>query len=154
MYWDWFVFEQKDFYFEIHCFSQKIFILFITIFSRLFGFFGIVKNICCLKANLRLRACLAMCLIFQENRGWRAYKHVAYKKSVRCSSACIKDHAYLRNFFHWNKELKDLIAAEKEIVDRFFLQLELRGCCGIAHVLLYETVYMYTCLFELRPSVN
>ena len=29
---------------------------------------------------MRLRVCLAMCLIFQENRGWRAYKRVAYEK--------------------------------------------------------------------------
>ena len=54
--------------------------------KKIFGFLeffcGISEKILLLKGKLRLRACLTMCLFFQENRGWRAYKRVAYKKSV------------------------------------------------------------------------
>ena len=42
--------------------------------------------------QLRLGACLAMCLIFQENRGWRAYKRVAYKKVyMKLSKSRVED---------------------------------------------------------------
>ena len=45
------------------------------------------SNLMLLQANLSLRGCLAMCLIFQENPGSRAYKLVAYKKEMCISIA-------------------------------------------------------------------
>jgi len=54
---------------------------FLAFFLEKFGhFWHFFEKILLLRAKLRLRVCLAMCLIFQENRGWRAYKRVAYKK--------------------------------------------------------------------------
>ena len=44
-----------------------------------FLFSKIVEKKLLLGGKLRLKSCLAMCLIFQENPGSRAYKHVAYK---------------------------------------------------------------------------
>jgi len=43
-------------------------------------FSGDISRFFLLQANLSLKACLAMCLIFRENPGSRAYKRVAYKK--------------------------------------------------------------------------
>ena len=51
-------------------------------FLNFFQYIANIKNFLLLQANLSLRGCLAMCLIFQENSGSRAYKLVAYKKKV------------------------------------------------------------------------
>jgi len=55
-----------------------------SIFSYFFWIFlaiplNIRKKNSLLGGKLRLKGCLAMCLIFQENPGSRAYKLVAYK---------------------------------------------------------------------------
>ena len=65
--------------FQALIFLQKFF-YFLKFFSDISYFFKILENILLLKGKLRLRACLAICLIFQENRGWHAYKRFAYKK--------------------------------------------------------------------------
>ena len=61
------VFEYKDFWSNFTKTSKNF-----PIFS------GDISRFLLLQANLSLRACLAMCLIFQENPGSRAYKRVAY----------------------------------------------------------------------------
>ena len=53
---------------------------FVMISKFLPSFLGVIWKFLLLQANLSLRACLAMCLIFRENLGSRAYKRVAYKK--------------------------------------------------------------------------
>ena len=53
---------------------------FIMISKFLPTLLGDICEFLLLQANLNLRACLAMCLIFRENPGSRAYKRVAYKK--------------------------------------------------------------------------
>ena len=66
------VFEYKDFWSNFTKTSKNF-----PIFS------GDISRFLLLQANLSLRACLAMCLIFRENPGSRAYKRVAYiKKNV------------------------------------------------------------------------
>ena len=53
---------------------------FTKILKKFSKFIAKIWNFLMLCANLSLRACLATCLIFQENSGLRAYKRVAYKK--------------------------------------------------------------------------
>ena len=74
------VFEYKDFWSNFTKTSKNF-----PIFS------GDISRFLLLQANLSLRACLAMCLIFRENPGSRAYKRVAYKKKM-CSSFGQKRH--------------------------------------------------------------
>ena len=58
---------------------------FIMISKNFLTFLGDIGKFLLLQANLSLRACLAMCLIFRENSASRAYKRVAYKK--KCVSS-------------------------------------------------------------------
>ena len=70
-------------------FSRMYFLLkFLNFWLFFLDFFGnsfeYQKKNLLLGGKLRLKGCLAMCLIFQENPGSRAYKLVAYKKNVYC----------------------------------------------------------------------
>ena len=55
---------------------------FIMISKNFPTFLGDIGKFLLLQANLSQKACLAMCLIFQENPGSHAYERVAYKKKV------------------------------------------------------------------------
>ena len=70
------VFEYKDFWSNFNKTSKNF-----PIFS------ADISRFLLRQANLSLRACLAMCLIFRENPGSRAYKRVAYKK--KCVLWCV-----------------------------------------------------------------
>ena len=77
------VFKYRDRNVSSH--FQKMYFLqkFLNFWLFFLDFFGISfeyqkKNLL-LGGKLRLKGCLAMCLIFQENPGSRAYKLVAYK---------------------------------------------------------------------------
>ena len=63
------VFEYKDFWSNFTKTSKNF-----PIFS------GDISRFLLLQANLSLRACLAMCLIFRENPGLRAHELVAYEQ--------------------------------------------------------------------------
>ena len=63
---------------------------FLMRFHNVFRYIANIKRFLLLQANLSLRGCFAMCLIFQENPGSRAYKLVAYKKK------CVTAPAYNR----------------------------------------------------------
>ena len=83
-----------------HCILKK------CIFCRNFSIFGYfcwiffaiplnIRKKIVAEGKLRLKGCLAMCLIFQENSGSRAYKLVAYKK--KCNAYDINDESYRSN---------------------------------------------------------
>ena len=80
MYWEKFDLEQKGCRTKRTSQNSFFFFLFLSILNYLSDFMAFFQNIRNFFGKLGLKACLAMCLIFQVNRGWLGFKRVSYKK--------------------------------------------------------------------------